>query len=382
MVDILKILPHYTNMFTLPTEPKYIIVIGDNQLLKVKRFTIRRSIENFLDTFDIEFGNIEGRTSPMMYLGDRVKLLRTNPAGNEQPGLGDTIFEGMIEKKETGSDGVDMQLKVSGRDTIVDLVESSAPFITFKKTTDNAIIQKIVEQANLGFELSLATAANISEYTVGPGDSIAAVIDGVAKLNNYFIWKRGNTIIKDRIKTDGQPVYHYHIADGGRINDFSVVPTFGSNVLKYSSEESIEDAKTSISGFSTSSGKSKANLKSTKNVDLFNTTAYQTMIRSEHDHNGSASRIHRPFTMSVAGKNLGECQREVEVAAKKAEPKIRISLTVKGFQDFELNDIISLTHDSEGINKNFVLTGVMYTLDEYNREISDLTLQPLGCYPR
>lgn len=352
---------------------KYSIVINGFRINKVRRFTIRRSIENFVDTFEIQLGNIRNEVSPYVLLADKVQFIRNDK---------DIIFEGIIEKKITSSDNVDMTITITGRDTIIDTINTSAPFITFKNTTDNAIITKMVEATGRKYDLNLEEARKVSEYTVGPGDSIAAVLDGVAKLNEFFIWKRGNTIIKSSIAKDGQPVYAYHIGQGDYDDSNSERHDSGSNILKYNSEESIEDARTEIQGFSQSGGKSKANLKTTVSVGIYKTNAFQKMIRDGNGHNGSSSRIIRKATMSVSGKNLADCQREVEVAAKKSEPKVRISLTVKGFQDFELNDIISLTHYGEGINKNFVLTGIMYTLDEYNREVSELTLQPLGCYPR
>lgn len=352
---------------------KYSIVINGYRINKVIRFTIRRTIENFIDTFDIELGNINNQISPYVYVGDIVQFMRD---GSE------VLFEGIVEKKVTKSDNVEMSLTISGRDSLVDTVLTSAPFQTYKNTTDNAIIQKMMESTGRSFQLQLGAPKSVPEYTVGPGDSIASVIDGVAKQNDYFIWKKGNTIIKESIASSGYPVYNYYIGLGNYDNQYTEAKISGSNVLQYSSEEDIGSSITEILGYSQSGSKSKNNLKASGTVPVFQSNDYQRMIRTGRGHIGSSSRINRKVSMSLAGKSLAECQKELNVALKKAEPKVRITLVVKGFQDFELNDIIHLKHDGEGIDKDFVLTGIMYTMDENNREVSELTLQNLGAYPR
>lgn len=341
---------------------KYTVQVNDFQLNKVESFTIRRSIENFVDTFEIEFGNVSNSTSPYIYLGDRIKFIKNGT---------DTIFEGIVETKDTSSDDVDMKLKISGRDTIVELVESRANFQTYKKTTDNAILLKTISQIG-GFQTQFASAEKVDEYTIGPGDTIASVIDSVAKLNSFFLWKRGNTIIKARIATTGSPVAFYNITGIQRLN----------NVLKFSSSESIANAKTAIAGFSSSGKRNKKNVNVGKPVSVYSSSAYQLMLRDRNGHSGSSARLSRPHTMSTSGKNAAESQKQIDLAAKQSEPIIKVTIVVKGFQDYELNDIIYVEHALEGIRKNFVLTGITYTLSSDNQEISELTLQNLGAYPQ
>lgn len=341
---------------------KYDIVVNDFKLNKVESFTIRRSIENFVDTFEISFGNVSNSTSPFIYLGDKIKFLRNGV---------DNIFEGIVETKETTSNDTDLRIRISGRDSIVDLVESRATFQSFKKTTDNAILEKVISQIG-GYTTQFAEAQKIDDYDIGPGDTIAAVMDGVAKLNGFFIWRRGNTIIKDRIASSGAPVDIFNITGIQRYN----------NILQFSSSESIEAAKTKIEGFSNTGGRSKSNVKASNSVSIYQSNAYQLMLRDRNGHSGSSARLNRPHTMSVSGKNVAEAQKQVDLAAKQSYPKVRITILVKGFRDFELNDIIHIDHALEGINKDFVLTGITYTLDGNVRETTELVLQPLGSYPQ
>lgn len=358
---------------------KYAIAINGNVINKVERFTIRRSIQNFTDSFEITLGNPNNFVSPYVYLGDTVEFIRNGR---------DIIFKGIIEKKTTSStEGADNRITISGRDQVANLIEASAPFNTFKNTTDNAIITKTVQASGENYELALEAAAPVNEYDVGPGDTIGGVIQGVARLNGYFMWRRGNTLVKAKIAESGPAKESFYIGklginNGQLSSDMKGAESIKlSNVLSYNSEESIEASKSVLEGYSTSGNKSKASLKVKKTIAMFESSAYQLQLRDKQGHSGSSSRLNRKFTMSLSGRNKGEMQREIDLMAKEVETKVQVTVVVRNFRDLELNDIVFLQNDSEGVEKNMVVTGLLYTLDEMNRETTEITLQRLGSYP-
>jgi prophage tail gpP-like protein len=343
--------------------PKYSLVIDRKQLNHISNFTIRKSLTQFVDTFSATFGNVNGEMSKNIYLGDEISFMR----GAEK------IFTGLVEGRSlSAQDGVKINLQIMGRDTICHLTESKAPLINFKNTTDNAIIEKVVSSISNNFEFNLGDVNSISEYTIHPGDSIGQVIDGVAKLNDTFIWMEGDTIIKRKISETGNPVQAYYIENGSD----------RKNILNITTNEDITRAKTKISIYSHSGGRNKSSLKAESNVDIYSSTNYQKLITKLNGHEGSRARFDRPYSMAASGKNLGEIQRQLDVAVKSVEPKASINLDIKDFQNINLNDIIAIVWDIVGINDNYVVTGLEFKLTGNNQEITSITLQPLGSYPK
>ena len=338
----------------------YSLVVDRKRLNHVRSFSIKRSITQFVDTFNVTLGNYGGNSSRNVYLGDILNFIR---------GSNDTIFSGVVESREISASDIEINLSVSGRDTICHLTESNAPLLNFKNTTDNAIIEKVMAEVG-DFTLDLGEAHAVSEYTINPGNTIGSVIDGVAKLNDTFTWKRGDVIIKRAISETGTPKKAYYIEADRK------------NILNIRTTESMTNAKTKISVYSHSGGRSKGSLKGEKIVDLYASSAFQTLITSQNGHTGSQARFDRPFNIAASGKNLGEVNRQLDVAVKQAEPRADIMIKVKDFQDFELNDIIAVVWDTVGINNNFVIVGLTFEIEEDNTQTTTINLQPLGTYPK
>lgn len=360
--------------FTAIKNRRYAIVINGNVINKVERFVIRRSIQNLIDTFEITVGNFRNEMSPHMYLGDIVQFVRNGT---------DVIFQGRIEKKTTSSqDGAESMITITGRDLMADMFENSAEFNTFKNTTDNAIMEKIIKATGSNYTYQFAAAAKVSEYDVGPGDTVGSVLQGVANLNGFFIWRRGNTLIKAKIAESGDPKEKFYIGRLDEVQPNGGVQTTRSNVLSFTSDESIEGARSEVSGFSTAGNKSKASLKATATNAMYSSSQYQTLLRDKNGHTGSGATISRKSTLGVSGRNKGEMQREVDLMAKQTQPEVHVGITVKDFRDYDLNDILFIQNDFEGIEKNMVITGLLYTIEESGKETTEITLQLLGAYPK
>lgn len=342
----------------------YTVVVNNHQLNHFQGMSISRSMSSFMDQFDIRFGNKGNETSTKLYLGDRLEFRRNNR---------EVIFTGIIEEKGTTIEDTNMRLRVSGRDSIVDLLETKAPFQTFKNVTDNVVIEKVIRSVTSDFSLDLGEAKSIPEYSIGPGDTVASVIDGVAKQNGYFIWKVGNTIVKRKVAESGLPVFKYVVGP----------LAFGENTIEsWSTSESIANAKSKIEGYTQSGGRGKDTIFLSKDVPMFQSSDYQRTLRNRGGHGGSNARVNRVHAIGLASKNQGDAQREIEMAMKAAQTASSITIRVKGFPDHELNDIITVVNLYEDVEGDFVLTAITYDIDENSKATSTLTFQPLGSYPQ
>lgn len=343
----------------------YTIINAKKEMNKITNFRITKSMGNAIDTFSVSFANPHGAISPQVYLADTLYFLKDQT---------EIIFSGFVETKNSVITESDSRFTVTGRDEICNLFETSAKFNTYKNISDNDIITKLVEESGVYLDLSLlSNPSMISEYTIGPGDTVGNVIKGLAEMNGFSIWTKGKKLIKGKLKETGNPVKIYDIQSIGN----------QAEIMSISMHESIRDSKTEIRGYSTNSDKEKSQLQSTMIVPNFGTTSYfQQKLRKVNGHGGSTARFRRIQDISLASKNLGDLQREMEFEARRRQVVGTIDLVTKGFQDLELNDIIGLKYHIEGIDNTFVVTGLTYNLDNTGEQTTDISLTYKGAYPQ
>lgn len=341
------------------------IKVNGEDFIHYKTFRIDRNVDNFVDSFNLECNNPQGRYSKSFPVWSVIEFY-----------YGDVlIFRCLGESKTVDYGAVGSSLTFSWREELLVLTEDDAdPTLwPYKGVTDNSIISELMQGYSRNLELWPDQV--IKEYAI-PGGSTRKwqVIMDIVNYNDYTLIKRWNTIFKEKIPTERWTVkakYRMTILDW----EFHIHNTRIESVKII---EDITTARSSITGFTYQKGKKKL----TQKDEFINTSltdwSYARKLRNRT--NLSGYNLQRNYFVTTPGKDVAELGSQIRKQARALDMKDEIVIEVYWFMDLQLLDTVDVQIEQEGIVQYMYIKALSFSLDQSNKLTTTATLTSFKSY--
>jgi len=326
-------------------------------------FSVEYSLERFVDTFSMTFNNYAGMSSTKIPVGAVIEIF-------SQWVL---LFRGLAEKKNVSYNQVWSTMDLSWREEILILTETDVdPKIwPFKWKTDNDIMKLLLE----GYprDLSLWEWKTIKEYSIWSRSMrIGQVLEDVAKMNDFVIYKRWNTLYK-RPRPENAAWLHkgpkiFLNADDGKFYYSQ------DRIMSIEITEDITAVRSQVVGYTYTSWKAKAQAKMTLNNTQLQSGSYASRIRNVSWLKGY--KINRIWNVLTPAKDAAELWISSLNVLRWGDMTARMIVTLYGISNIELLDVVRVYVEQEKISQEFYVREVVYNFDTSNKTTSRVTLAP------
>lgn len=338
------------------------VLLDGQEFIHYSAFSVRRSIDQFIDTFALTCNNPWGRYSTTISVG-AVSSFWYN---------GVELFRGYIEKKNVAIGVVWNFMMLSGREEIVSICEDDIDpqLAQFKKTTDNAIITKLLEWK--WYILDLGTAYPVKEISWQPWMTIAQLVEDTTKYSDCILIKKGNYLIKRKIPT--WPTWR--IIPLRITKESWALTIYNSKILDVKLEEDITQAKWYMTGYSYETWKKKKNIYAKTENKVMTSGSYGGKLRNLSQLKWPPIKYMNWITSSA--KEQSEVQAQVRRAQRETDIKISITLTIAWFFDVQLLDTIDVFIEQEQVQQYMYVSSIEYSFDKINKST---TILEITSYP-
>ncbi|EYC51699.1 hypothetical protein AZ34_11835 [Hylemonella gracilis str. Niagara R] len=268
-------------------------------------------------------------------------------------GGGTPVISGYVDTVNVGYDGQSHSIDVAGRDKAGDLVDCSAPIITYKDLTFGQIADKLLAPYNMQLTWQVAQGKKIPVFTVQPGESVYRALDRLAKQEAILL-------ISDAQTTGGLIATR-----AGKGGFAGTALRFGQNIKAATGEHSHLDL------FSEISVQAQQGAGGAEEFNVSKSAPKGTVRRNSGLAGSSAVLRHRPLLILAETQADGaRCQirAEWEAARRQAQAQ-RYVITVQGWRRrngelWRLNQIVSVWCPWLRVDGDLLIVGVNYVLDD------------------
>lgn len=338
------------------------VKIGETEFFQFESLQITRSIRDFVDVFTMNVHNPESRYSTSVPIGAVVEFRYG----------GVLFFRGLIENKTVNLKNIGSNMVLSGREELVVLTEDDAsPTLgPFKNLTDNEIMKQVIG-TDLPWDLELGTAVKIKEYTVSDGVRKGQIIEDLAKMNDFLVYKKGAKLLKVPVPRTPNPTGKTFTmtVSGGQFH------IHNQRILEVTLTEDITACRSRLTGMTYTQGKSKAIARAERvNTDLTSGKYAQRLRNKKSELVGAAITRNRYIT--TPAKDADELSKNMDRALFESDVQSDVTLKVYGVSPVELLDTVDVQIEQEGILQYMYVRQLVYNLESTNALTTTITCSP------
>ncbi|MFN4328298.1 MAG: phage baseplate assembly protein [Limnobacter sp.] len=326
-----------------------------------KSVSIRQGIEQIAGTFEL---SITDRWP------DQTLQWSISPGEFCEVLIGeDPVITGYVDKVSTSYDAGSHTISVVGRDKTGDLVDCSAPSVSFSSLSFLQIASKLAEPFDIkvidqtiegGKGKSPRRVSNLAKWSTQNGESVHRTLERIARSEGVMLVSdsKGSLLIT-------------RSGLGGKCIDSLEL---GKNILKASSEQnhSALYSEITVKGQSSAAGASQ--------FDLSRAQPKASVKREVNATSGSKVGRYRPLVVVAESQaDAARCQTRArwEVSNREAKAR-RISVTVQGWRQSDgslwgVNKLVKLVCPWMRVDGQFLIASISMRLDE-SGTTSDLEL--------
>lgn len=336
------------------------VLIDGKEFIHYSSFEIRRSIDQFIDTINIDINNPSGRYSTSIPVWSVISIFFEWVE----------LFRWYLETKKVTIRSWWSTMAMGGREEIVKICEDDLdPQVTkFRNTTDNIIITKLLD--GKGYKLDLSTPYAIKELNGSMGMTIAQLVSSTMSYNDTIIFKKGNTLYKRSIPT--WPTGH--IIPIRTSFEWGKYQMYNSDILSISIDEDITQSKGYMMGNTYQEWKSKQSLFAKTENKIMTSWKYASKVRNLSDMKW-VPILYANYTTSTA-KTQAELKAQVKRAHREADIKASITFTVAWFFYIDLLDTLDIFIEQEKIQQFMYVSSVSYSFDKSNKSVTTIIAKP------
>lgn len=343
------------------------IVINNEEIKLFESFTISKSLDNFVDSFNISIWNPRWRYSRTIPVGAYINVYYEDVE----------IFRGICEKKDIDIWSVWSTLDFSGREELLLLTEDDITPLNkdYEKVSDNFIIKDVCKGYWWNFQLWPEKI--IKEYKI-PNNWVRkwSVLDDIVSRNNYHLYKIWNTIYKKALPRESdytirnRPQFTLSSQWGWFVN-------FNNRILSVKISEDISGCKSTIKWFTYGTWKAKPKISTELENTILSKWAYPQRLRNISNYPMTAPVIKRYVSSAVELKSKVELDWLVNKARLDHDIKIEVNITIAEFLDLHILDTCEIFIQDEDIKQYMYIKALSYNYDKSNKFYTSYTFAPI-----